>query len=60
MVLQETGARPQIVGRVSITRGRRGVILEEREVAPSTPIAAVTDDDVAKFLVSEIAKLVLK
>jgi hypothetical protein len=59
-VALEVGDRPRVVGRVSVTRGRRGVLLEERELAPSTPVAGVEEDDVAKFLVSEVAKLVLK
>ncbi len=51
---------PQVIGRVSLTRGRQGVIVEERPVAVGKAVAELGDDDVAKFLVTEIPRLVLK
>ena len=58
--LDATGATPQVVGRVSLTRGRQGVVVEERPIAPGKALADLTDDDVAKFLVAEIPKLVAR
>lgn len=58
--LDTTGAEPQVVGRVSIARGRQGVVVEERPIAPGKPLADLADDDVAKFLVTEIPKLIVK
>jgi hypothetical protein len=52
-------AQPQVVGRVSLTRGRQGVV-EERPITAGKAVADLGDDDVAKFLVTEIPKLVLK
>jgi len=59
-VLNVAAPQPQVVGRVSVARGRQGVIVEERELSASKAIAELDDDDVAKFLVSEVSKLVLK
>lgn len=59
LVLNVASPQPQVVGRVSVARGRHGVIVEERELA-AKPIAEIGDDDVAKFLVSEVSKLALK
>jgi hypothetical protein len=54
------GARPQVVGRVSLTRGRQSVVVEERPISTTKAIADLTEDDVAQFLVTEIPKLVVK
>ncbi len=58
--LDTIGASPQVVGRVSLARGRQGVIVEERPIAPGKPLADLADDDVAKFLVAEIPKLIVR
>jgi hypothetical protein len=58
-VLDVAGPHPRIVGRVSVARGREGVIVEEREVAAKA-VGDVREDDVAKFLVSEVSRLALK
>ncbi len=42
--------RPQVVGRISRTRGSR-TIDEERPVKPGTPPEALTDEDVLDFLI---------
>ena len=60
VVLDVKPATPQVLGRVSLTRGRQGVIVEERAIAAGKTVAELGDDDVAKFLVTEIPKLVLK
>ena len=49
-----------VIGRVSLARGRRGQVVEERPVAPDKPVSALTEDDLSAFLVSEIPKLVLR
>jgi hypothetical protein len=59
MQLDTSGARPQVIGRVSVTRGRQGLIVEERPIADK-PVAELVEDDVAKFLIAEIPKLVMK
>ena len=51
---------PAVMGRVSLTRGRQGLIVEEREIAPGTAVAKLTEEDVSAFLIEEIPKLVAK
>lgn len=58
--LDSAGARPQVIGRVSLDRGRRGVLVEERPVAVGKPVADVNEEDVAAFLAAEIPKLVIR
>lgn len=58
--LDSTGAVPQVIGRVSLAHGRQGRIVEERPLVPGKPVADVTEDDVAMFLVTEIPKLILR
>jgi hypothetical protein len=48
------------VGRTSLARGRKGVVVEERPIAPGKPIDQINESDVAKFLLSEIQRLVTK
>jgi hypothetical protein len=50
---------PQVVGRVSLTRGRTGVVVEERPVADATPVAELTEGHVSAFLVDEIPKIIV-
>ena len=57
----ELGAtKTDVVGRVSVTRGRQGVVLEERPIAPGKTVAALTEQDVSEFLVTGIPKLVVR
>jgi hypothetical protein len=58
--LDTTGERPAVLGRVSLSRGRAGQLVEERPVAPDKSIDDVTEDDVTAFLVAEIPRLVVK
>jgi hypothetical protein len=58
--LDTGGAMPCVLGRVSLARGRQGVIVEERPVAPGKPVADVTEDDISAFLVGEIPKLIVR
>ena len=57
--LDTGGARPHVIGRVSVTRGRQGLVVEERPIADKS-VADLAEDDVAKFLVAEIPKLVMR
>ena len=58
--LDSSGAAPQVIGRTSLARGRKGLIVEERPIAPGKSAADVTEDDVATFLLSEVRRLVTK
>jgi len=60
LVLDRSGAEPGVVGRVSLARGRQGLVIVERPIAPERPVAAVTEEDVSAFLVAEVPKLILK
>jgi hypothetical protein len=54
----DTGSDPPVVvGRISRGRGRRNVTAE-RPVRRGTPIAALTEEDVIEFVLSEIAPFV--
>ena len=59
-VLEVSPRVPQVIGRVSLTRGRQGVVVEERPLAPGKPVAELVEDDVAQFLVTEIPKLIVR
>jgi hypothetical protein len=58
--LDTTGPAPQVIGRVSLAHGRQGRIVEERPIAVGKPVASLTEEDVAMFLVAAIPKLILK
>ena len=60
MELDASGSQPHVVGRTSVARGRKGLIVEERPIAPGKSIDELTDEDVSKFLVSEIRRLVTR
>ncbi len=60
VVLDATGAKPHVLGRVSLSRGRQGVVVEEKPIAPDTPIAELADTDLADFLLAAIPKLVVR
>ena len=57
-VLDSSGGRPQVLGRISRARGRQRVVVDERPVVTDKAIADITDEDLAAFLVAEIPKLV--
>ena len=60
IVLDSTSPAPHVVGRVSLTRGRQGIVVEERPIAANKAIADLTEEDVSAFLVSELPKLVVR
>jgi hypothetical protein len=51
---------PEVMGRVSLTRGRQGLVVEERPIVEGRAIDKLTEDDVVAFLMTEIPKLVVK
>jgi|SRR6185503_5713179 len=57
-VLDGSGDRPVVIGRISRARGRQRVIVDERPVSVDKAVAQLTDEDVAAFLVAELPKLV--
>lgn len=60
IALETSGDAPQVVGRISLTRGRQGHVVEEIPVAPGKPVSSLSEDDVAGLLLAAIPKLVLK
>ena len=51
---------PNVIGRTSLTRGGKGVLVDERPLCPGKPIDEITDDDVVMFLLPEIRRLILR
>jgi hypothetical protein len=60
IALDRSGAEPEVVGRVSLARGRQGTIVDERPIASGKPVDKLTEDDLAAYLVAAIPKLVVK
>lgn len=60
IALDTTGAEPTVIGRVSLTRGRQGQVVEERPVAADKAIAQITEEDLSAFFVAEIPRLIVK
>jgi hypothetical protein len=60
LTLDTSGPAGVVVGRVSLARGRRGLVLEERPVVSGKTIAEVTEDDLSAFLVAEIPRLIVR
>jgi hypothetical protein len=58
--LDQTSHPPQVIGRTSLARGGKGVLVEERPICPGRPIGEITDDDVVTFLLPEIRRLILR
>lgn len=58
--LDATRSKPEVIGRVSLERGRHGGVVEERPIAPGKAVADLTEDDLSTFLIAEIPKLVVK
>jgi len=59
-VLQAGPDRSEVVGRVSVARGRQRQVVEERPIVEGKPVTALTEEDVSTFLVGEIPKLVVR
>ncbi len=58
--LDVSGDRPQVIGRVSLTRGRAGHVVTERPITAGKAVGDLTETDVSAFLVAEIPKLVVR
>ena len=58
--LDATGGRAQVIGRTGMMRGRSGPLVEERPLAVRKAIGDLTDEDVAKFLTTEIPRLIMR
>ncbi len=58
--LDASGSAPAVVGRVSAERGRTGIVVDEVPLSDGRAVADLTEDDVAKFLVAQIPKLITR
>ena len=53
----DTSDGAHLAGRVSVTRGRRGVLVDEQVIAPEKALAEATEDDILAFLLPAIRRL---
>jgi len=60
IALDRSGTEPEVVGRVSLARGRQGVVVDERPIAAGKPVEKLTEDDLAAYLVTAVPKLIVK
>jgi hypothetical protein len=60
IALDRTGPEPDVIGRVSLARGRLGTVVDERPIAPGKPVEQLSEEDLAAYLVSAIPKLLVK
>lgn len=60
IALDRGGAEPEVVGRVSLARGREGTIVDERVLGQGKPVEKVTEEDLAAYLVAAVPRLVVK
>src|SRR5690606_16840026 len=60
IALDRTGDEPEVVGRVSLARGRQGIIVDERPIAPGRPIEKLTEEDLADYLVKVVPRLLVR
>jgi len=58
--LDATTPQPQVIGRTSMAQGGKGLLVEERPLAPGKSIDELTEDDVAQFLMAEIRRLITR
>jgi len=60
IALDDGRDNPHVVVRTSVQRGRAGVIVSAKEVAPGKPIDSLTDQDLANVFVAELIALLIK
>jgi hypothetical protein len=60
LMLDTSGPTGVVVGRVSLSRGRQGQVVEERPIADGKAVAELNEEDVSAFLVAEIPKLIVR
>ena len=58
--LDTASASPQVIGRVSLQRGRQGHVVSERPIAEGKAVAALDEQDVTKYLVEEVSKMIVR
>ncbi len=58
--LDASRPQPQVLGRTTLARGGKGLVVDERPLAPGKAIQELTEDDVAQFLMTEIRRLVTR
>ncbi len=58
--LDSSGEAPEVIGRTSFVRGGHGQAVLERPLARDKAITDLTDDDVARFLVEEVPRLIAR
>jgi hypothetical protein len=58
--LDSSREHPEIIGRLSLARGRQAVVLDERALAPHKDIDKITEEEVSAFLVAGIPKLLVR
>jgi hypothetical protein len=52
-----TGDRPVVLGRVSVTRRRQGVLVDEQPLGRGKPVSELAEEDVAAFIVAAVPRL---
>lgn len=57
--LDTHGSTPQVIGRISLGRGRQAVVVDERPLAQSRPVSDLVEEDFAGFLVDAIPRLIV-
>jgi hypothetical protein len=53
-----SGDHPVVLGRVSVTRRRQGVVVEEQPIGRGKRVGELADEDVAAFIVAAVPRLV--
>ena len=60
IALDSSGDEPEVVGRISLARGRQGTVVEERPLSPGKPVARLTEGDFSNYLVAAVPKLIVR
>jgi hypothetical protein len=60
LALDTSGRDGVVVGRVSLARGRQGLVVDERPIADGKPVTLLTEEDLSAFLVSAIPRLLVR
>lgn len=60
LVLDTSDKEGVVVGRISLARGRQGLVVDERPIADGKPVALLTEEDLSAFLVSAIPRLLVR
>jgi hypothetical protein len=60
LLFDPSAADGTVMGRLSVARGRGRQMIDEQPVAPGKTMADLSEDDLARYLVREIPKLVVR